>query len=71
MHASAKAHLTVVPNPFFALTGADGRFVLPPGNYTLRVFHPDFGRLEKPFVISLGDDVVSVAVGFPEEATSK
>ena len=40
-------YLSVLSNPFFAITGKDGRFVLrglPPGSYTIAVVHEKFGE---------------------------
>ena len=42
--------LYVVENPYFSLSDQDGRFQIdeiPPGNYTLRVWHPILGLQEK------------------------
>lgn len=48
IHDSMQAFIKVVDSPFAAKTGADGRVVLrgvPPGNWTLRIYHP---RLRAP-----------------------
>jgi uncharacterized protein (DUF2141 family) len=42
-----EAFLNVAPNPFFAVTGDDGRFVirgLPPGTYTLVAVQEQLGQ---------------------------
>ncbi len=47
MHPWMTAYIGVVPHPFFAVTGSDGRYTLadvPPGRYTLEVWHERFGR---------------------------
>ena len=42
VHAEMSAYVVVAETPYFATTGRDGKFVLkdvPPGKYTLRVWH--------------------------------
>jgi hypothetical protein len=42
-HPLERGYLIVAPHPWFALTAADGSFTLrgvPPGRYTLKVWHP-------------------------------
>jgi plastocyanin len=39
LHTEMVSHITVVPTPYFALTGADGSFTIsnvPPGSYSLK-----------------------------------
>jgi plastocyanin len=46
-HPWMKMYLNVMPNPFFAVSGADGTFQikdLPPGEYTLAAVHEKFGE---------------------------
>ena len=41
------AFINVAPNPWFAITGADGRFTItgvPPGTYTLAAVHEKLGE---------------------------
>jgi hypothetical protein len=43
------SHVFVVETPYWALTGADGRFEipsLPPGEYTARYWHEELGELK-------------------------
>ena len=48
VHFQERACVTVVPNAFHTMTGADGTFqlpgALPPGKYTLCAFHAELGR---------------------------
>lgn len=42
VHPWMKGYIAVLPHPYFKVTGADGAFeldMLPPGNYTLKVWH--------------------------------
>jgi Carboxypeptidase regulatory-like domain len=46
IHPWMKASLGVFEHPYFALSGADGRFTLkdlPPGEYTIEAWHERFG----------------------------
>ncbi|HWZ41965.1 MAG TPA: carboxypeptidase regulatory-like domain-containing protein [Candidatus Saccharimonadales bacterium] len=46
-HPWMKAYLSVLKHPYFAVSGADGRFEiknLPPGEYTLVAVHEKFGE---------------------------
>jgi plastocyanin len=45
IHANMKAYIVILPNPFFDVTNDKGLFKIsnvPPGNYTIKVWHPDF-----------------------------
>lgn len=49
VHPWMKAYLGVFDHPYFAVTGADGRFSLPqvpPGDYTVAVWHERLGTTE-------------------------
>lgn len=46
-HRWMRAYVGILPHPFFATTGDDGRFTisrLPPGTYTLEAWHEGYGR---------------------------
>ena len=46
VHGWMKAYVGVRPDPFFAVSGADGGFTikdLPPGTYTIEAWHEKFG----------------------------
>jgi hypothetical protein len=47
VHPWMRAYLNIVPHPFFAVTGSDGRFEikgLPPGTYTIAAVQEDLGE---------------------------
>ena len=59
-HAWMKAWIYVADSPYYALTGKDGRFTindLPPGSYTLAVWHDYTGLSETPVTIAPGATV--------------
>ncbi len=50
----------VVDNPYYAITGADGKFTIadvPPGNYTLVTWQPYTGEMEQPVTVAAGKPV--------------
>jgi plastocyanin len=57
MHPWMEAWVRVVDNPFFAVTGPDGRFSLhglPPGTYTIKAWHEQLGVREMQVTIAPG-----------------
>jgi plastocyanin len=59
-HAWMKAWIYVADSPYYAMTGKDGRFSigdLPPGKYTLAVWHEYTGLSEVPFTVAPGATV--------------
>jgi len=49
VHPWMRAYVGVLPHPYFAVTGADGRFTLadvPPGDYVVAAWHERFGTRE-------------------------
>ena len=50
LHPWVRAYLAVTPHPFVAVTAADGQFRfdnIPPGRYTLVVWHERFGTKQQ------------------------
>ena len=55
IHAWMHAWVGVVDNPYFAVTGADGKFDiqnLPPGNYTLEAWQEDLGTQQQQVTVA-------------------
>jgi plastocyanin len=67
VHEFMRAAIIVTENPFSAVVGEDGRFVIegvPPGEYTLVVWHADLGTVEETVVVPDGGAArVSVELG--------
>lgn len=58
VHFWMGAYIHVVPHPFFAVTGPDGRFViekLPPGTYKLEIWHEKLGKQTKDLTVKAGE----------------
>jgi hypothetical protein len=58
VHPWMRAYLGVLPHPFFAVTGADGRFTLrgvPAGEYVLAAWHERFGTREARVTLGAGE----------------
>jgi hypothetical protein len=59
-HPWTHGWLAVFDHPYYVVTGADGSFVLdevPPGTYTLVVWHERGGRTTKPVTVGAGERV--------------
>lgn len=57
VHGWMTAWAGVLPHPFFAVSGPDGRFALPPlpaGTYTLEAWHETMGTLQRTVVLRPG-----------------
>ena len=58
-HPWMKMYLSVMSNPFYAVTGKDGRFTfrgLPPGTYTVAAVHEKYGEQEMKITVGPQDD---------------
>jgi plastocyanin len=54
VHPEMEGYVVVMANAFFAVTGADGHYKidnLPPGSYTVAVWHPKAKAQPKPVVV--------------------
>jgi plastocyanin len=64
-HPWMKMYLNISTHPYFAVTGADGKFQikgLPPGDYTLAALHEKLG--EQTMKIKVGDQAASADFSF-------
>ena len=55
VHPWMRAYIAVSPNPFFAVSGADGRFTIqgvPPGAYTVEAVHEKYGSKEGKLTVA-------------------
>jgi plastocyanin len=58
-HPWMKMYINVVKNPFYAVTGADGKFEikgLPPGDYTLAFVHEKLGEKDEKVTLAAKDN---------------
>jgi plastocyanin len=70
-HTWMHAYLFVGENPYAAVTGVDGQFSIdqvPPGTYTVRVWHELFGSLERSVTVQAGK-TATVDFALPATAT--
>lgn len=67
VHAWMSAWIVLVEHPYVAISTADGTFEIgdvPPGAYTLRVWHEGLGELERAVEVTSGEDAfVDVTIG--------
>jgi plastocyanin len=57
VHPEMEGYVVVLQNPFFAVTGADGRYKIqnvPPGTYSVGVWHAKVKGQPKPVVVADG-----------------
>lgn len=67
VHPWMKAYIVVHENAYFALTDEKGHYAIsgiPPGEYTLRIWHEALGELDQPVTIEAGK---TLALDFPIE----
>ena len=60
VHPWMRGWLVVLDHPYAAVSGADGRFAIeavPPGSYTLALWHETLGRAERPLTVPPGATV--------------
>jgi plastocyanin len=72
-HSWMSAFVVVATHPFHTTTDAYGEYQideLPPGTYTLRVWHEELGTQEQQVTIEAGQ-VATVDVTYPAAATAK
>jgi plastocyanin len=58
IHPWMAAHIGVVTNPYYAVSGDDGAFEIksvPPGSYTLSIWTATFGTQERPIMVRSGE----------------
>lgn len=70
LHSWMQAWIVVTENSFFATTGKDGTFEipnLPPGKYTLNVWHETLGTMTQK--IKVGKNALQANFEFPEIST--
>ena len=61
VHSWMRAYIGVVDHPYFAVTGAEGAFHwanVPPGDYTIAVWHEKLGELKKTVHLAARDAAV-------------
>lgn len=66
LHPWMRAWVVVAEHPFYALTNDQGAFVLenvPPGKYTLQVWHESLGTVKKDVTVTDGITAVTVEMG--------
>ena len=57
VHPEMGAVIVVLDNPYFAVTGADGKFQIegvPPGSYTLKTWSEKGGETSRPVTVAAG-----------------
>jgi hypothetical protein len=58
MHGWMNAWIVVIDHPYHAITGTDGGFMIdnvPPGTYTLEVWHEELGATTQTVTVTAGE----------------
>src|SRR6185436_18773562 len=66
LHGWMRAWIVVMEHPFQAVTGAAGEFAIPnvpPGKYTLNVWHETLGTVTKDVTVGEGDATTTIDIG--------
>jgi plastocyanin len=66
VHPEMEGYVVVLDNPYFAVTGADGHYTIanvPPGSYTLGVWHEKAKAQPKPVTVGAATVTVDFTMG--------
>jgi plastocyanin len=66
LHPWMRAWVVVADHPFYAVTGEQGDFLLenvPPGRYTLQVWHESLGTVQREVAVDGGVATITVEMG--------
>ena len=66
LHPWMRAWVVVADHPYYAVTGEQGDFLLenvPPGRYTLQVWHESLGTVQREVVVDGGVATITVEMG--------
>ena len=67
VHPWMKSYIAVVGNPYFQVTGADGKFTLknvPPGTYTLTAWHESLGSMDQMVTVGASENKAGIEIEF-------
>jgi plastocyanin len=68
-HPWMKMYLSVIGNPYFAVTGKDGSFRLtglPPGTYTIAAIHEKYGEQDQTITVGPKQDKTGIEFSYKE-----
>jgi plastocyanin len=66
LHGWMRAWVVVMEHPFYAVTGSEGEFALnnlPPGRYTLNIWHETLGTVTKDVTVGETDATTVIDIG--------
>ncbi len=72
-HTWMSAFIDVTDHPYHTVTDADGAYEirdLPPGSYTLRIWHEELGTLTRPLTVKAGE-TTTTDVAYPAPVAGK